>query len=348
MGRSSSKRFWLIRLVSLLAVLSAILLLFFVFELYARWHYRDVLSTSHGRDYFYYKSRPLIKAEKNNIGYRGGNVQGLHEGVYRIVVLGDSLAWGQGIYPYTRRFPELAEKFFKERYPGLDIEVVNLGVPGLDLKQYNQLLPFVVQLQPDFVLYEWYVNDMEEQVNVGKFHAFTLIPNQRWHNYGMDHFVTYILLYRTWNQLRTSLGLQQSYPRYLKDRLGDPGSTASLWAQKALHELITTLQGKGIAVGIALFPLCRSDMGAYELDFLHERVLDECRRDKITCLDLRKAFSAFAGRMKELQASSLDGHPSKVAHRIAAEQIVRTFGPMWRDESAKRSDNGQLSSGRRG
>lgn len=333
----SGKRLWLMRGVSLLLVLVVIALLAVLFEFSVRWLYRDILSTSHGRDYFYYKSYPLLRTERNNIRLRGKDIEARSGGTYRIAVLGDSLTWGQGIFPYTDRFPELAEKMFRQRYPGTDIEVINLGVQGSNLKEHLRFLPFVLELDPDFVLYQWYVNDMEKNVDVRQFHAFTLIPDFRWHIYCADHFVTYILLHRAWNQLRTALGLQKSYSAYLVDKLHDPESPASVWAQTALRELISTLRREGIATGIVLFPQCRSGMSDYQLGFLHERVLRECEQQRISCLDLRQAYSAFDGRMEELRASSLDAHPSKIAHRIAAERIVEIFGPEWKKGAGKRN-----------
>lgn len=328
----SGKRLWFIRGVIFLFTILFLILTLLAFELFARWYYRDILSTSHGRDYFYYKSHHLFKAERNNIRFRGRDIHVRIDDTFRVIVLGDSLTWGQGILPFTSRFPELAETLFEKRYPGTDIEVINLGIPGYNLRDHLHMLPFVMQLKPDFVLYQWYVNDMEEKVDIPEFHALTLIPNPKWHEKLMKHSVTYILLYRTWNQLRTAIGLQKSYTEYLVNKLGDPKNKASVWADKTLHKLITSLENSGIDVGIILFPQCRSKMSEYELAFLHERVLSECRHDQITCLDLRNAYSAFDNDMKALRASFLDGHPSKTAHRIAAEKIVDVFGPEWQKE----------------
>lgn len=334
--KTPATKSWRIRLVFLLFLLAMPLFLLVAFEFGARWYFRDVLSTSHGRDYFFQKNKELFKAEKNGLGMRGREIRERTGQTYRVVVLGDSFAWGQGIYPYTSRFSEVAEKLFKERYPGANCEVINVAAPGMNLGAHNKLLPFVINLDPDFVLYQWYVNDMEEFVDVPAFHAETLIPNKAWHLVLMSRSVTYILLFRAWNQVRTALGLQKPYSRYLADKMQAPDSKASRWADKALHELITTLQGRGIEVGIVLFPENRADMRSYELAFLHDRVLAECVRDKITCLDLREAYGAYDGRRAELQANPLDGHPSKVAHRLAAERIVETFGPGWQAAMVKR------------
>ena len=335
-NRNAGIRPWLMWGVSLLAVLFSVVVILVLFEFFVRWQYRDVLSTSHGRDYFYYKSYPLLRTEKNNFRFRGRDIHPRSDATYRVVVMGDSLAWGQGVFPYTDRFPELSEEIFRERYPGKDIEVMNLGVQGSNLRDHLRLLPFVLELDPDFVLYQWYVNDMEDYVDIKQFLAMTLIPKYKWHSWAMDHSVVYLLLYRAWNQLRTGLGLQKSYTAYLAEKLGEPDSPTSLWAQEKLRELLSVLRQKGIAAGIVLFPECKSDMSGYELDFLHDRVLRECELAGIACLDLRRAFAAFDGRMKELRANPLDGHPSRTAHRLAAERIVETFGPVWAEEAAKR------------
>lgn len=336
-GKTPATRRWLIRVAFFFFLLAMPVLLLVAFEFAARWYFRDILSTSHGRDYFHLKNHLLFKAERNGFGMRGGEIRERTGKTYRVVVLGDSLAWGQGIYPYTSRFPEVAEKLFRERYPGADIEVINIGAPGFNLREHNEYLPFVINLDPDFVLYQWYVNDMEKHVDVQAFHTATLVLKKEWHLALMNRSVTYILLFRAWNQMRTVLGLQKPYSSYLVEKMRDPNSEASRWADNSLHQLISTLQGWNIATGIVLFPENRSDMSSYELAFLHDRVLAECRRDGITCLDLREAYAAYAGRVAELQASPLDAHPSKAAHRLAAEGIVETFGPGWQAAMAKRA-----------
>ncbi len=336
-GETSAPKYWLIRVAFFFILLAMPVLLLAAFEFAARWYFRDVLSTSHGRDYFFLKNHHLFKAEKNGFGLlRGGAIRGRSGRTYRVVVLGDSFAWGQGIYPYTSRFPEVAGQLFRERYPGMDLEVINMGSPGFNLEEHNKNLPFVINLDPDFVLYQWYSNDMEKDVDVQAFHAETLVPIKEWHLALMYRSVTYILLFRAWNQARTALGLQKPYSSYLLAKMRDPDSEASRWADNSLHQLISTFQSRNIATGIVLFPECRADMATYGLGFLHDRVLAECRRDGITCLDLRSAYAAFEGRMAELRVSPLDAHPSKVAHRLAAEQIVETFGPAWQAASRNR------------
>ena len=62
--------------------------------------------------------------------------------------------------------------------------------------------------------------------------------------------------------------------------------------------------------------------------FLHERVLGECERLDVECLDLT---SRYAGEdPRTLWVNRFDRHPSAHAHAIAAEAILERFGPTWR------------------
>lgn len=97
-------RGWLVRLAFLGFALAMPVLLLAVFELGARWYFRDVLSTSHGRDYFYQKNHELFRAEKNGFGLRGAPIRAKDARTYRVVVLGDSLTWGQGSIPTAAVF----------------------------------------------------------------------------------------------------------------------------------------------------------------------------------------------------------------------------------------------------
>lgn len=325
-GRGQTVLLWAAAFVF---VIAAIVLLVASFELYMRWHYRDVISTAHGFDYFMRKNFSKYLEERNEHGFRGRDYPDRNPDAYRIVVIGDSFAWGQGLLPYSDRFPEQAEAMFRQRHPEDPIEVINLGVPGHNLRHYLKMVAYVRELEPDFVLYQWYVNDMDDKPDIPAFHAHRLIPDEGWHNWMKMQSVTYILLFRAWNQLRTVLGLQKTYTAYLVDRLGDENSPASLQSSAQLHRLITELRDGGIACGIVLFPQLDSRLRDYRLGFLHDRVLEECRRRQIPCLDLREDFTAFDGNIEELWANHFDPHPSRIAHRIAAERIVGEFAPIW-------------------
>lgn len=313
--------------VSVLVCLTIVLMVV-GFEYYTRYHFRVVVQTAHGWDYFFGKSHHRFGAESNSLGYRGVEFGEKQEGVYRVVVIGDSLAWGQGVLPYTSRFPELTEKLLHQQAAGRQIEIFNLGFPGRNLNHHMVKLQTVFDLAPDFVLYQWYVNDVDEDPDVPAFYR-TLVKSKILHQELKKKYVTYILLHRAGNWLRTVLGLQKSYTQYLVDRFQDSESPESVWADQTLNELITQLEEAGIEVGIVLFPEFTTRMSAYKLGFLHDRVLATCTERALPCLDFRAAYLPYGDRMADLRVNPLDAHPSKLAHAIAAEAIAERFGPIW-------------------
>jgi lysophospholipase L1-like esterase len=86
---------------------------------------------------------------------------------YRIVALGDSFAFG--VVPYQYNYLTLLEQHLNSN--GLRTEVINMGIPGIDPRDYLALLLNEgLQLQPDMVLVSFYVgNDFGDPIRVRRF-----------------------------------------------------------------------------------------------------------------------------------------------------------------------------------
>ena len=83
-------------------------------------------------------------------------------GRFRIVTLGDSVAIGMGVAD-DETFSAQTERLLRQRFPGKDLDVVNLGVPGYDTRQEVGLLRrHVAELRPDLVLVGFYSNDVPD------------------------------------------------------------------------------------------------------------------------------------------------------------------------------------------
>jgi hypothetical protein len=341
--RRSIKRRVALLIASLFVFLCIVLTLTMTSEVFLRWYFSDILSSANGRTYFNNRSLPKFIAEQqNNFKLRGKKFDLIKNNrVLRIVVLGDSFAYGQGVWPYEKRFPEQALKIFQKRYPNLDVEIINTGIAGQDLIQHNQYLAgFVLALKPDFVLYQWFINDMNTTYDdLSVFVAPPLLPNAKWHKILIEKSVLYFLLQRTWGQIRTQLGLQRNVNEYLTSKFSDPKSKDSLAANKQLNKLLNRLKQENIPHGIVLFPSFDTKMSAYQLGFLHKQVLDVCKEHDIGCLDLRQAYTKYDNQIKELWANIFDHHPSALAHQVAAEEIVAFYGDEWAKMAASKTSD---------
>jgi lysophospholipase L1-like esterase len=325
--RRSAGTFFSYTFISGLSVLLFFSFSMLLLEYSLRWYYRDVLSTAR-ITYFFNRSLKQFMDERNALGYRGKHFDISKKDVFRIVVIGDSFAYGQGVLPYTDRFPELFEKKLEEKYPLVRFEVINMGLAGMNLPQHLQFLHFTLKLVPDFVLYQWYINDMEITRDGAAFKTPTLGLPLHWHNAFIQHSVIYFLFYELYREIRVASGKQMTYSEYMVSKMEDPASEDSVKANKLLSGLITAFKKENIPLAIVLFPEF-TDLEDYSLEFLHKRVLTVCSEHGIPCLDLTEAYVPYNDRIKDLWANRFDAHPGKLAHRIAAEEIFDSFGETW-------------------
>lgn len=81
-------------------------------------------------------------------------------GVFRIIILGDSLTWGAGL-GINQRYSNLTEQYIRESYQGnKKIEVLNFGISGGPLIVYRDILVKIKHLlQPDLIVVGFCLND---------------------------------------------------------------------------------------------------------------------------------------------------------------------------------------------
>jgi len=102
----------------------------------------------------------------NSRGFRGREVDvPKPSGRVRIVALGDSVTFGWGVND-ADTFCSQLEHDLRTQHPGVDVEVVNLGVPGYATRQEVALLKRnLAELQPDVVLVGFYTNDLPDTLD---------------------------------------------------------------------------------------------------------------------------------------------------------------------------------------
>jgi lysophospholipase L1-like esterase len=98
----------------------------------------------------------------NSLGFRDTREYALEKtpGVFRIIVLGDSVTFGHGS-TYEHSYPRLLEDRLKAWRPAVDWQVWNLGVPGYNTAQeLARLLRDGPRFQPDLVVVGFVQNDL--------------------------------------------------------------------------------------------------------------------------------------------------------------------------------------------
>jgi hypothetical protein len=292
------------------------------------------ITTTHDTSTYWGRHWRATQVRLNHLRFREGEfAMQKPPGIYRIAVLGDSFTFGQGISEEDR-FSNRLEVALNDSDRAF--EVLNFGRRGAEtVDQIRMLEDTVFSVEPDFILLQWYVNDVEGEDKSMRPAARPLIPSGELGKWLHRNSVLYFMVNEQWAALQIDLGWTATYTDYMHTRFGDPDGLDARAAASAFSKLIALCRERGVALGIVLFPHMRGiAMPTYPFDFLHERVLAQCRREGVDCLDLR-AVMAHASRRGPLDVNRFDSHPNALANRIAAEEILRRFGPVWKSSLSR-------------
>lgn len=234
-------------------------------------------------------------------------------GLFRIVILGDSVTFGYGIDVHDT-YPNVLEELLaastdraKEVY-----DVLNLGVSGYSTKDEALVLEHTgLGWDPDIVIVGYYLNDPETTPS-GKaplsnhFHDV-----ESWRHSNLIRAVARI--HNLWEIRRLGGG---DYVKYLHAPQGRKWKTVTTAFQR-IHALTTT---RRIPVVVVIFPFTPDgSWEGYPYRSCHQVVRAAAEELGFTCLDLLEEFSRHDG--SQLRLSKGDGHPNELAHAIAAREI---------------------------
>lgn len=259
----------------------------------------------------------------NSLGFREREVEPKRAGIYRIVVVGDSYTWGQGVAE-DERFSNVLEALLGRRY-----EVLNFGLPGHTMPEDLDELNVVLKLQPDFVLLQLYINNFETPAMRRPSPAH-LLPHDLDARLGSSS-VVYQILNDRFAQLQESLGLVDSYDQYLTRYLQNPESPDARESFGMLRQFFERARAAGVPSGAVLFPAADA-MGPfgsnYPFGFIHDHVRAVCADAHVECLDLLPLFASLADP-RTTWINPVDAHPNAPTNRRAARAILAAFDRAW-------------------
>jgi lysophospholipase L1-like esterase len=269
----------------------------------------------------------------NSMGFRSREVDDSGQGdSFRIVGIGDSSMFGYGVADHE---PHLAvlERLLQERYPDLTIEVINTAVPGYNtVMEVETIKQKGLQLQPDLVIIEYVGNDLSLPTFVRKKREVLSLTESFF-----------------WSFVRHRLVLLEEKPQGARQRLESAG---------AVRIPMEDPESYGHAIDPELVPAEYRDMvgwAAYtsameelrDLSRSHgfqvmtltllpygeerkQKALEISRQLGFHALDLGPRYREhlqregreYRFRGSTLSVSKSDGHPSPLAHSMAAETVM--------------------------
>lgn len=270
----------------------------------------------------------------NDLGFRGPPVAPEKPpGVFRILCLGDSFTFGEGVREadtYASLLPAMMAAEVAAATAGrldatssptgaatqpvsLEYESINAGVQGHGtVDEVALYLRYGRRLRPDAVVLQFFLNDATESIETIRQHEARLAPAE---------LSAAARVSRIWEIVE--LGRMERSRQDLYFRTTRRSFHTDNWAacRRALAELSEATRADGARLLVVIFPMLYSLDGAYPFEDLHRLISAAATEAGCATLDL---LTVYRGRdARELWVHPTDAHPNATAHRLAAEAIAR-------------------------
>ncbi len=263
----------------------------------------------------------------NSFGLRDDEFQRSRPaGTYRILSLGDSFTFGQGV-GHNDTYPQQMESLLNADRDTLRYEVINAGASGANtVAELNYLRQEGLSFEPNLVTVQFYLNDIEPRFEGEVANANWLIDNLVKRPFRTS-YVVFFLRYRFDRFLESIARLiygDAEHGDYLSGLVDSVERGDLGWQQftAALDDLATQSRQTGTPIAIVVFPN-PGRPGDEQTRKINRAVADYSKRAGLHVIDLTDAFGDIPP--EEQVVSEIDHHPSVSLHRAAAEKIVESL-----------------------
>lgn len=290
--------------------------------------------------------RSRAKVAINQAGFRGPEPTPEPYDGRRVIVLGDSIAYGIQL-PDEATFPHKLQRALRDSAPGGDVEVLNLAVGGYDVLQEVALLAHRgLAYRPDVVVLAFCLNDVGiVSVNRDRLarqaNAAAAEPS-RWR---LVELVRSRLETRREQERidaeNDPASFRTTYREQITPLTDDPALLALMarapdlypgpWYRDpdrigrlrfAFQWLAGLADESGFDAVVAIVPFLHAPSGRYPFAVLHEIVAHEAHRAGLDVVDLTTLF--LEAGMKDLRKAPRDRvHPNEDGHAIIARELQR-------------------------
>ncbi len=230
------------------------------------------------------------------------------ENDYRIVILGDSVAFGEGVKMEEDTFAQVLEDILNTKQHSFVVKVFNYGVSAYSIKNMVATLQYrALDVEPDLVLMTVIPDDfrIDRTVVVDKF-GYTF--NKRLSGF-MNKDSAIKRLLREVHLVYLLRDIKHFYIDRIRNTK-DMGPSDSLddYAYIVKFKEISTQHG--LLYAVVLLPDLAEDF---------KSLLAKLNQDEIVSIDLSFLKNEFTPR--EFMASKFDRHPSAIVHRRIARML---------------------------
>lgn len=262
--------------------------------------------------------KSLSRYRLNSAGFRGPAYPKEKEytKAYRILVLGDSVTFGQGIFDDNNIWPFVMERKLRQK-TARRVEVLNFSANGWNTEnEYNEyMINGGATWQHDMVLVAYFPNDATWNL-AG---LDPLLPT-RFDFWLSPRSYFYYFLKSRYNALLIQKGQKQGYDLWLRDKYSDDASELPRhW--EVLQTLLQSIHKHHADCEVVFIP----PLFNLENDFFDEAVLKVrtvVEREHCTFTDIRHEVAEKLKSPESAWLSKYDSHPNKEGHKILGEAIA--------------------------
>ena len=265
-----------------------------------------------------YKYRPL----KSSLGFREAEIEPalFDPDVTRVLFLGDSFTFGQGVFDGKKRFSDLIETKLSKEIKNRKIHIYNAGLPDADPDQwFKSLEKLMPAYDPHYVFAIFFIRDGTEVCT--SFRCYEEIIDSIKNIYQSGFF------YQN-SSIAKHLGnrkIRSSFTDYYIEQIRQPylGTEAERapWIKQSvfLAELMNTCENNRIGFHLIIFPLLYSLDSSYPFIEVEKEIARFAEGINIPVFSLTDGF--MWQKDHTLWVSPNDQHPNEKGHAIAAETL---------------------------
>jgi lysophospholipase L1-like esterase len=276
----------------------------------------------------------------NPDGFRGPrHARPKPEGAIRVVVMGDSIAFGYAVEEASA-FPRVLEAQLAALVPQAGIEVVNLGVGGYNAWNEAELLKDVgITYQPDLVLVQFCINDLNDpsmHFDAQTRLLLSTIPDAAFPNPSLrrgprqarSRTLAWCAASRLCALARDrwlaahATEFDDAAKRAAVTPIGAEDGPEWRWLEARYLEMASAAERAGAGFAVLAFPY-PAQLAERGPDPVQEQLLALGRRHGWTVIDPLPAFRTAHAAGTALFADWW--HPSASGHRLAAEEVLRVL-----------------------
>jgi len=329
------------RLARLLALLVSMVLGILLLEGVARWHVGvpfteklPLVRVKADRDagwvmvpgdvhYTYDKQVRL-----NHLGFRGRDIAPKRDREYRIVALGDSHIYGQGLADEDL-ITTVLERELNSTAGNCSFNVINMGVRAYSINnELAVLIKFGIPLNPDHVILFFYINDFQG-VDIEK--RYAAFSDKDWYMFDLSDKPTEQII-RSWrlrqvfrksallmwvHDLTMAIGSRNNIEnRILRGVLDDEVKERIGFVKDSLEELRQLSREHNFSVTLAVLPVASQALNDYPNELYQSLLKQYAQEHSLDFVDLRQTLRDYYEESGSLPVTPFDGHYDAIGHRV--------------------------------